>query len=233
LQLGDYEEEGLYLILKDSTRLVLTRDNIEKVTSEFWKNPDKIPSNVKKAVDFQRCPFCPLKTKEDFCDALRPIVPFLDVVDKYVSFDEVKAIYKGKEKGLFHISDTTMQEALKYVSILSLTQYCQVGRRYWKYYLGIIPLMSAKDTASRLYLNIYWLHKGRKKDIDDIISRFNEELRITAQNQVKRLSLVCKNDAFMNAFVNTQLATEFLSMDIEKTLKASLENHEISKKFFS
>lgn len=32
------------------------------------------------------------------------------------------------------------------------------------------------------------------------------------------MNLICKNDAFMNAFVNTQIATVFLNMDIENLL---------------
>jgi len=226
LRLNDYGQKGLYLILKDSSRLELTRKNIKKVTEEFWNNPDKIPSNVKEAIEFQRCSFCPLKRKEDFCDALRPVLPFLDIVDKYVSFDKVTAIFKGKTKDLFHVSDTAMQDALQYVSILGLMHYCQIGKKYWKYYFGIIPLMRGKEVASRLYLNIYWLHKAKKEEIDKIVSKFIEEIRLTSQNQVKRLSLICKNDVFMNAFVTTQVATEFLSMDIEKRLEASFDNFE-------
>ena len=226
LRLGDYEQKGLYLILKDSTRLRLTRENVERVTEKFWGDPAKIPPKVKEASEFQRCPVCPLRDSGGFCDGLRPILPFLEVVDKYVSFDKVKAVYTGDEKELFHISDSTMQQALKYVSILSLTQYCQTGRKYWKYFLGMIPLMGAEQIARRLYLNIYWLHKGEKESIDKLISKFKEEITISSKNQVKRLNLICKNDAFMNAFVVTQIITEFLSMDVEKVLKASFDSFE-------
>ena len=73
VHLDGYEQPGLYLVLKDSTRLTLTRDNIEEVTLKYWMNPDKIPPSVKRAVEFQRCSFCPLKEKEDICDAVRPV----------------------------------------------------------------------------------------------------------------------------------------------------------------
>ena len=46
LSLGDYEQPGLYLILKDSTRLALTAENIERVTLDYWTNPAKIPPDV-------------------------------------------------------------------------------------------------------------------------------------------------------------------------------------------
>jgi len=225
LQLSSHEREGLYLVFLDETRLDFTRQNIEKITEEFWKDPSKISPKTKKEIDFQRCQFCPLKEKGDFCDALRPIIPFLELVDKYTSIDEVVAIYKDRQE-IYHISDTTMQEALKYVSILSLTQYCQAGHKYWKYYSGITPLMDPKNMAYRLYLNIYWLHRGNQEEVNSVAYKFTEEIRITSSNQVKRLSMICKNDAFLNAFVNTQLATEFLSMDIEKNLAKSFEDFE-------
>lgn len=226
LDLSDYAEKGLYLILKDASRLVLTRKNIEKVTAEFWNDPQGLPLRIKETIEFQRCPFCPLKGRNGFCDALRPILPFLEVIDKYVSFDKVTAIFKGEEKDLLYVSQTTMQEALKYISVLSLMQYCQVGRKYWKFYFGIIPLMGGKEAAMRLYLNIYWLYKKDKEEIEKIIAKFNEEIRISAQNQVKRLNLLCKNDAFLNAFVNAQIGIEFLSLNMEDILKVSFENFE-------
>ena len=228
LRLGDYEQKGLYLIFPDSTRLVLTRENIERVTEEYWKNPSKIPLQIKKTSDFKLCPICPFKG-EGLCFAIRPILPFLEAVDKYVSYDEVTAVYKGDEKQVYHISDTTMQDALKYVSILSLTRYCQTGRKYWRYFFGVIPLMGAQGMAVRLYLNIYWLHKGKIKEIKNFISKFDEEMKTTSENQVKRLNLICKNDAFMNAFIATQITTEFLSMGIGKILEASFDNFEKSR----
>lgn len=40
------------------------------------------------------------------------------------------------------------------------------------------------------------------------------------------MNLICKNDAFMNAFVNTQIATVFLNMDIEKSLIKAIDEFE-------
>jgi len=226
LKPSDYEQKGLYVLLKDSTKLVLTKENVEKTTMQYWKDANKISTDVKKVLEFQRCTICPLKGKDDLCDAIRPVLPFLDIVDKYVSFNEVMTIYKGEEKELFYVANTTMQEALKYISILSLMQYCQVGRKYYKYYNGIIPTSGGREATLRMYLNIYWMHKGNEEEVNKIIEEFIKEIRETSQNQVKRMNLICKNDVFMNAFVNTQIATEFLSMDIEKRLQKSFEEFE-------
>jgi hypothetical protein len=207
LRLSDFEKEGLYLLFTDSTKLELTKEHIEKVTNNYWQDPTKIPEDKRKAIEFQKCYFCPHRNKEDICDSIRPVLPFLDIVDKYVSYDEVLAVYKGSEDKSLHIRATTMQDALKYVSILSLLRYNLVLQKYWKYYYGIIPIMRGKEVATRVYLNMYWLHKG---NLEEIIKRFEEELKVSSTNQVRRLNLVCKNDAFMNAFVNTQLVTQFL-----------------------
>lgn len=226
LFLNDFEEEGLYLIFPDSSRIVLTRNNIQRVTKEFWENPEKISPKAKEAIEFQRCSFCPLKGQKDFCDALRPVLPFLEIIDQYVSFDTVTAVYKGKNKDLYYVADTTMQEALKFVSIMSLMEYCQIGRKYWKYYLGIIPFMSGQEMARSLYLDIYWLNKGDMEAIKKTITLFEEQIRITSGNQIKRMGLICKNDVFMNLFVKMQAPTTLLSMNIENSLAKSFDEFE-------
>jgi len=153
------------------------------------------------------------------------VLPFLDIVDQYVSYDKIIAVYKGKEDKLVHVRATTMQDALKYVSILSLLRYNLVLQKYWRYYYGIIPIMSGREVATRVYLNMYWLHKGNLEEIKGIIKKFGEELKVSSTNQVKRLNLVCKNDAFLNAFVNTQLVTQFL-INMEDILMKSFNEFE-------
>ncbi len=217
LQPGDYEQEGLYIVLEDSKPLALTRDNIEQTAKKFWDDPGKISSKAKMAAEFQRCDFCPLKKTDGLCDAIRPTFPFLDALDKYRSHDQVEAIYKD-DRGGFCINRTTMQKALRFLSVLSLVYYCQVTRKYWKHFWGIMPFMKAQEVASRLYLNILYLSNGSKRIAEKSISKFKEEITITSRNQVKRMNLVCDNDAFMNAFVNTQIITDILSFDIGKLL---------------
>ena len=227
LKLSDFEKEGLYLLFPDSTRLELTKENIEKVTDSYWQDLTKIPLEKRKAIEFQKCYFCPHKNEEDICDSIRPMLPFLDIVDQYVSYDKVIAVYKGNEDKLVHVRATSMQDALKYVSILSLLRYNLVLQKYWKYYYGIIPIMGGREVATRVYLNMYWLHQGNLEEIKEMVKRFGEELIVSSTNQVKRLNLVCKNDAFVNAFVNTQLVTQFL-IKMEEILKKSFNDFERS-----
>lgn len=221
LQLSNYKQEGLYLHFEDSSRLVLTKEVIEQTAEKFWRDPAKIPHEIKEVDEFQRCSICPGRrpTGSGLCSALQPVLPFLEDVDKYASFDKVTAVYRVKGQEVLNVAATTMQIALSYVALLSLMHYCLHEREYWRYYFGVVPLSGAETVAARVYLNIYWLHKGNKEEIDKVISQFQEELMLTTKNLVKRLNLICKNDAFINAFVNAQMTTAFLSMDIDSILK--------------
>ena len=72
LRLSDFEKEGLYLLFPDSTRLELTKENIEQVTDRYWQDLTKIPEDKRKAIEFQKCYFCPHKNEEDIYDSIRP-----------------------------------------------------------------------------------------------------------------------------------------------------------------
>lgn len=211
---------GLYLFFENSDPMALTRENIEKVTKEYWMQPEKIPEHVKKSIDFKRCWFCPLKEKDDLCDALRPILPLLSNIDAFNSYDDVTAVYKGDEQNLYHVSRTTMQRALRYISNLSLMSYCRVGRKYRKYFIGINPVEETEAIANRLYLNIFWNHAGDTGTTDGIIKTMSREITTTTHNQLNRLRLICKNDAFINAFVLTHLVTDILYDYKDAKLKA-------------
>lgn len=219
ISMRDIPREGLYLVFEDSARLELTRESIAQKAEEYWRDPAKIPPEVKKAVEFQRCPCCPLCKRGGFCNALRPVLPLLETVDRYMSYDRVTAIYRGSDPALAHVSETTVQGALKYLCVISLTQYCRVGWKYRKYYTGIMPLADPEESSLRMYLNIYWLMRGRREEIEGLIARFRDEMRIASENQVKRLAVICKRDAFVNAFVNAQVALEFLSLGVEEKLE--------------
>ena len=117
-----------------------------------------------------------------------------------------------------------MQVAFQYTAILTLTQYCQFGIRYKKYFYGVIPIMMAPEVAKRIYLNAHFLHKGNEKEINSFIKEFSDGVQISSARQVERLNLICKNDIFMNSFVKMQIVTQFLTMDIAKKI-----NKEISQ----
>ena len=221
--LNNCSDEGLYLILDESTILSLTKDKIEKASSEFWLDSSCISDSVKQASEFQRCDFCPLKKIGGLCDAIRPTMPFLKDIDKYLSYSQVTCVYSDGQNNLT-INKTTMQEALKYLSVLSLMYYCRIGRTYWKYFLGITPIMTSGQIAFRLYLNFYYINNGKPRLVKKTLSTFRDQILITSNNQVKRMNMVCKNDAFMNAFVNTQMITEILSFNFDKAIMKQFDS---------
>jgi hypothetical protein len=210
LNIADYPQPGLYLLLEDRSRMTLTREMVEKVTAAYWRDPRKIPPAVKEAVLFQRCPICPKSAEEDFCDALRPVLPFLEIIDTYTSFQQVLAVYRPESENMLYVSHTTLQVALKYLAILSLMRYCQVGKKYWKYYMGIAPIVRGEEFASRMYLNAYWLHRGDLAGLERFITIFVTELETVTENQMTRLGLICQNDAFLNAFSSAYNVLELL-----------------------
>ena len=226
LQLGKYSQPGLYLDFHDGTRLELTLENLNRITQDYWSDPGKIPQNVKSAVEFRRCKHCGLKGRGTFCNALRPILPLMEVIDNYNSFDSTTALYKGNDENLFFVSDTTMQRALNYVSNLSLISYCQVGKKFRKYFFGIMPLMETEEIANNLYLNIYWMSQGDPKTVDEVISSLYEEITRSSQNQLTRLRLISKNDAFINAFILTHLLANMLHENRDSSLKTKLAEYE-------
>lgn len=224
IQIDEYKQSGVYLLFDNSQKLSLTKNDIELFSQALWRDHSKLPMEIREAADFSLCPICPEKEKRGICPALHPVLPFLDTIDQYNSFDRVTAIYKGEDNDVLHISDTAMSTALQYISTLSLMYYCRTGRKYWRYYFGINPLMDAREVRQRVYLNIYWLYKGDLQAIDKSISTFKNEIKITSQNQIKRLRLVCRNDAFINAFANTHISTDILSFDMEDDMEESFNN---------
>jgi hypothetical protein len=177
LKLDDFAERGLYLLFPDAARLEITASRVKEATKNYWADETKITPQMRKTVDFQRCDFCPRLKDGGICDAIRPVLPFLATLDKYVSFDEVTAVYKGYRADLLRFSETNMQNALVYLSTLSLIHYCQVAVQYRKYFYGVNPLMNAKQSSARIYLNIFWDKGGDCSQVNALYYRLRRKIR--------------------------------------------------------
>lgn len=219
LKFEDYAKKGLYLKISDSKVIDLTIERIELLAESYWQDANKLSADVKEAIEFQRCSFCPLKGEKSICDAIRPILPLIEDLGNFVSFQNVIALFKDDGKEVLHLANTTMQNALRYVSIVSLIYFCQAAKKYQNFFSGVIPLMSGKKVAREIYLNMYWHHKGKKEDIEATISKFNKVLFETSQNQVRRLNLLSIEDGLKNAYVNTHIIGELLSMKTDKLVE--------------
>jgi hypothetical protein len=213
-----FSEPGLYLVWPDGSRLDLTRKLIESHAQIMLDDPSKIPPQVRAAADYQPCDICPKRNTVDICHAIMTALPFIDDIDRYMSYDRILAVFR-EERGGFHATETTMQDALKYVSILALTQYCEVGRKYSSYFQGVNPLMPASDIAVVAFRNIHTEAHGDMAAVEKIIHTMQEELLHTTRCQMARLRLISNRDAFLNAFVATYNTAELLFTELRKRLR--------------
>jgi hypothetical protein len=208
-----FPDEGLYLIFPDSKRLALIKKTIEAIADDYWTNPDKISPALKAAIEFQPCAHCPQHGKDVLCKALRPLLPYVQAVDQYVSYDKITAVYRGEDPDLFYVSHTTMQNAVKYLAILSLGHYCEMSERYSPYFKGVIPIIEQRELVSKIYSNIFVLNNGDARIISRVIADFKREMLESTRCLIKRLKFICKNDAFINAFVNANLLADMLEFE--------------------
>lgn len=208
----DFNERGLYLLLPEGRRIALTQARVETFAHSFETNLDRIPPEIQNAVHFQACPVCPEKGRALFCHALPATLAFLAELKDFRSHDQVGAVYRGAEPGLVCVPETTMQDALQYVVMLSLLDYCETGLKYGKFFQGTHPLMGSKELLARVHLNIHWDCRGDGPRIKEVLHAFAEEITCTCRCQVQRLRLISERDALINAFVNVQTQIEFLAI---------------------
>ena len=219
----EFREPGLYLLLPEGRRIALTQDRIGAFAHTFEANLGEIPLEIRSAVQFEACPVCPERAAAKFCHALPATLAFSDELRDFRSYDRVSAVYRDQERALVCVPETTMQEALQFVAILSLIHYCEVGRKYARFLHGVHPLMAPAELMARVHLNIYWDCKGDRDRIASTLKSFSDEITCTCRCQVSRLQLICKRDALVNAFVNTQAQIECLALTESGLLDELLE----------
>jgi len=219
---------GLYLEIPNGETWALTSENIEACTRAIFADPTKLPAAVQEAEAFQLCDICPKRGGGDSCHAIRPILAVWDRFEGYKSHDRVRAEYRSLGSDIVVSTDTTMQRALQFVSVMSLMYYCEVGRQYWRYFYGVHPLMSNDDLVTRVYLNMFWACGGNVAKTHALINTFHAEISTTTRCQMERIRLFCHNDVLLNALILTQLASQFLALNVEATLRQRVESFEQS-----
>ncbi len=225
----DFKESGLYLFFSNGSTLALTPRTIEERTHAILGNPKKMPPEILKAEAFQLCSVCPHHGNSNVtCHAIRPMLAFWENMDQYFSCDRVTAVYRGTEKEKLIVAETSLQYGLQYLSMLSLLHYCEVGKKYWKYFCGVHPLMESSDLVARVYLNMFWSCGGDREKARKLINTFHEEITITTRCQMDRIRLFCRHDPFLNALVITQIASEFLAINAEEFVRQHFKAFENS-----
>ncbi len=222
------KREGMYLHFADGLVIDLSKERIQHLADEYWDNPSKLPLYIRQDDTFKACDICPLEGNNVLCCAIKPLLPFLEEMDRFYSYDKVTAIYVKKE-GLQYVSETTMQNALQYVTNMSIFEYCEGAKRYYIYFQGIEPFMDVNEARARLLMNIYWLKRGDMDKVHTLLNELRHDLTVISKNCIKRLRLLSKSDAFMNAYVRTQILTEVLVFDINAMLEKYFKGKEDSE----
>lgn len=218
-------ESGLLLQFPDGQSLALTPRTIEERSRAVLADCVKVSPTLLQMQAFQLCTVCPKRGSGDTCHAIRPILAFFEHIDRYFSYQKVTAIYRAPGTKQTIVSEATMSQALQYLSVLSLLQYCETGKKYWKYFYDVHPLMDIEDVVVHVYLNMFWACGGDVEKTRALIARFHEEISATTQCQLDRLRLVCTHDAFLNALILTQLASEFLASNVEEIIARRFSSH--------
>jgi hypothetical protein len=212
-----HQKEGMYLHFADGGFLDFSKDQVRNLAEEYWNNPSKLPPHIRENDAFKTCTVCPFTGQSVFCSAMKPLLPFLEKIDRFNSYDKVIAVYVKKE-GLEYVSETNMQRALQYVTNMAIFEYCEDAKQYHIYFQGIEPLMDMSEAVSLLFLNIYWLNKGDRNKVISKINDMRHAVTVTSKSCVNRLNLMCKSDAFVNAYVRTHMLAEMLHINIVDAL---------------
>lgn len=218
LNTKQFKKEGMYLYFQNGDTLDLSVENIQRLSEEFWQDPERLPLAMREHADFKTCKVCPYRGKDVLCSAMKPLLPFLEQMEKYLSCEHVTAIY-AQSDGKITISETDLQHALQYVTNMALFEYCEDVQRYQSYFKGIMPLMSLQEAIVRLAMNVFWIHRDQPLEADRVIAELREHVMETSKSCIRRLTLMCRSDAFRNAYVKTQTFIEFLAMDPKVILR--------------
>lgn len=204
------KEAGLYLLWPDGNRLGLTRAYIDSCTRRMLADPCAIPPSVRAAATYRPCDICPERDRAVICHAIMPVLPFLLEVDRYMSYDRVTAVYREVGSAILNVVETSMQDALKFICILSVTQYCEVGHKYQRYFAGVNPIIPPDDMANAVYRNIFLDLEGDRQRVSATILQMRHDLLHTTRCQMARVRLVSRQDAFANAYVSTYVVIQIL-----------------------
>ncbi len=217
IKFEDCKKDGMYLF-SDGNCIDFSKERIKALGDEYWSDTNKLPEHIRENDDFKTCTVCPYRGQKVFCTAMKPLLPFLEQMDIFKSHDAVAVVYVRNGQ-IRYIPAATMQHALKYVTNMALLEYCEDAKAYHKYFRGIDPFMNTEEAGCRLFMNIFWLQNGDRAKVGEILKEMHRTILVTAKSCVKRLNLICQNDAFMNAFILSEGLLAALSMDPDDMLK--------------
>jgi hypothetical protein len=200
LDLSRFAREGLYVLTEGGCFMDLSHERIQRLSDSYWTDAVKLPERVRRHEHFKTCSVCPYRGQDVFCSAMKPILPFLEDLEAFKSFDKVTAVYVDKN-GLTYVSRTTLQQALQYVVNLALFEYCEDAKKYARFFKGIHPFMTHEAAATVLLLNLHWLCGGDRSKMDAQLKEISDAMQVTSTSCVKRLRTLCHSDVLINSYI--------------------------------
>ncbi len=212
-----YPEEGMYLHCQDGTFFDFSVTHISRMAAALWNDPAKLSPEIRQNELFKTCAVCPYRGQDVLCSAIKPLLPFLENVERFKSCDRATVVYRDA-RGVVSSQDADMQKALQYLTDMSVFQYCEDMKGYKKYFTGIRPLLSTQDNVQRLLLNVFWCNQGDKEAAKQAMAEVQQAIDVITKNCVNRLHLMCHSDAFKNAYINTHIIGELIAFFSKKFL---------------
>lgn len=212
-----YPEEGMYLHCQNGTFFDFSLTNIASLAAALWEDPTRLSPEIRHDELFKTCAVCPFRGQDVLCSAIKPLLPFLENVEAFKSIDRVTIVYRDA-KGIVSCQDADMQNALQYLTDMSVFQYCEDMKGYKPYLLGVKPMRSTQENVQTLLLNIFWRTNGDRTKAKQVIDEIQNAINIVTRNCFRRLHLMCRSDAFKNAYVKTHIIGELMELSSEKFL---------------
>lgn len=219
IQTESFPAPGLFLLFPDGERLDLTRTSIEFTENLYLNDPQRLSQETRAAVEYEPCAICPQRDTAKICHAVVVVLPFLEDLDRHMSYDEVTAVYREADTGVLHVEVTTLQRALNFLTMLSLLEYCEQGKQFAQYFEDVNPLMPPEQISRQVFRNLYLKQSGDVESIRRMVGRMHDDFHTTTHCQIKRIKLICKNDALLNAFVNLHTVAGWLTVNLQEQLE--------------
>jgi hypothetical protein len=201
-------QEGLYLFFPDGRHVDLSRARLHaesvRLEDELGKNPDR---NYVELV-YRRCDACPKKAVRGFC--VQPFLPVIAELGEYDSFAPVRAMYKPPNGAYVIVAETTLQEALKYVTLLSFTDYCETGLMYKDLFHGVNPLTSTMEIVRTVHRELFWNLAGDAVRMKARLAEMRSVMEGIVPNLMEKVRRMIPNDALANAVHKIHIISEFL-----------------------
>lgn len=214
-------EPGIYFAFDNQKTFAFTKKNVSEMAERYWQSPHLISEQVKNSFKFKRCGICP-KDNSTMCDSVQGLLPIVEMLDKFPSFEKVKAVYYRSDSHPYLIKDTDLQHALAYLGLESITEACVVTKQFKAYFEDIFPFMPVKQVARQIFVNIFFTCKGDLNLTRQKVEELNEITHITTQNKIKRLGMIVKSDAFLNTISNLSMPIQLLQLTIDDIIQEQM-----------